>query len=278
MNSLQSPCSPRRRKTSFDISSPRHSSISHDVVSPNDRFIPSRRGIDFEVSKYYLNDLENDEALMTAQSTALPSQSKPKPKETEFEYQLRNALLESPTSHHSSSNKKQACFESPNSRSMKSGSGTPRSPSSASSSHHGLAPRVLNFSNCDIQGPGMSLDNEPLFEILNNHKSEVGKKKGTNRIIQSSPSRILDAPDIVDDYYLNLISWSSSNVLAVALGPSIYTWNADKNRFIHWLMNSKRQTQHTLKTPPPPCFPRIIAIDIFTEEKKKYVLLNMCFT
>jgi hypothetical protein len=79
----------------------------------------------------------------------------------------------------------------------------------------------------------MSLDNEPLFEILNNHKSEVGKKKGTNRIIQSSPSRILDAPDIVDDYYLNLISWSSSNVLAVALGPSIYTWNADKNRFIN---------------------------------------------
>jgi hypothetical protein len=31
-----------------------------------------------------------------------------------------------------------------------------------------------------------------------------------------APLRILDAPDIVDDYYLNLISWKD-NILAVSL-------------------------------------------------------------
>lgn len=31
------------------------------------------------------------------------------------------------------------------------------------------------------------------------------------------------------DYYLNLIAWSDSNILAVALGPSVYTWNAETN-------------------------------------------------
>ena len=40
------------------------------------------------------------------------------------------------------------------------------------------------------------------------------------------PERILDAPDIVNDYYLNLVDWSSSNLLAVALGAHIYLWNA----------------------------------------------------
>ena len=38
--------------------------------------------------------------------------------------------------------------------------------------------------------------------------------------------RILDAPDIVDDYYLNLLDWSSQNVSAVALGPHVYLWHA----------------------------------------------------
>jgi cell division cycle protein 20 (cofactor of APC complex) len=41
-----------------------------------------------------------------------------------------------------------------------------------------------------------------------------------------SPDKILDAPDLVDDYYLNLLDWSPSNILAVALGQSVFLWNA----------------------------------------------------
>ncbi|GKD05948.1 cell division cycle 20.2, cofactor of APC complex-like protein, partial [Tanacetum coccineum] len=32
----------------------------------------------------------------------------------------------------------------------------------------------------------------------------------------------LDAPDLVDDYYLNLLDWGSSNVLAIALANTVY--------------------------------------------------------
>lgn len=38
--------------------------------------------------------------------------------------------------------------------------------------------------------------------------------------------RTLDAPDIIDDYYLNLLDWGSSNVLSIALGGTVYLWDA----------------------------------------------------
>ena len=36
----------------------------------------------------------------------------------------------------------------------------------------------------------------------------------------------MDAPDLVDDFYLNLLDWGSSNVLAIALGNTVYLWDA----------------------------------------------------
>ena len=41
-----------------------------------------------------------------------------------------------------------------------------------------------------------------------------------HRAIPQAPERILDAPELLDDYYLNLIDWSSTNVLAVALAAA----------------------------------------------------------
>ena len=38
--------------------------------------------------------------------------------------------------------------------------------------------------------------------------------------------QVLDAPELADDYYLNLVDWSSTNVLGVGLGSSVYTWSA----------------------------------------------------
>ena len=37
--------------------------------------------------------------------------------------------------------------------------------------------------------------------------------------------KTLDAPDLLDDYYLNLLDWGSRNVLAIALGNTVYLWN-----------------------------------------------------
>ncbi|WVZ55240.1 hypothetical protein U9M48_005926 [Paspalum notatum var. saurae] len=38
--------------------------------------------------------------------------------------------------------------------------------------------------------------------------------------------QVLDAPALQDDFYLNLVDWSSHNVLAVGLGNCVYLWNA----------------------------------------------------
>lgn len=50
------------------------------------------------------------------------------------------------------------------------------------------------------------------------------------RHISSTPERILDAPDLVDDFYLNLIDWGkSSNMIAVALLNSVFLWDDNTN-------------------------------------------------
>lgn len=48
----------------------------------------------------------------------------------------------------------------------------------------------------------------------------------STRKIPKSADRVLDAPGIRADYYLNLLDWSSQNMLAVALDRSLYLWNA----------------------------------------------------
>jgi cell division cycle protein 20 (cofactor of APC complex) len=47
------------------------------------------------------------------------------------------------------------------------------------------------------------------------------------RCIPQFPEKILDAPDLVDDYYLNLLDWSCDNILAVCLAQTVYLWNAN---------------------------------------------------
>jgi WD40 repeat protein len=62
----------------------------------------------------------------------------------------------------------------------------------------------------------------------------------SNRIreIQTVPERILDAPSLIDDYYLNLIDWSSQNLLAVALGNSVYLWNGNTYETLQLMTSS----------------------------------------
>lgn len=43
-------------------------------------------------------------------------------------------------------------------------------------------------------------------------------------------SRVLDAPNITNDYYLNIMDWGKTNILAVALGTKLYLWNADNRK------------------------------------------------
>ncbi|XVF80833.1 hypothetical protein PTKIN_Ptkin15bG0107000 [Pterospermum kingtungense] len=46
------------------------------------------------------------------------------------------------------------------------------------------------------------------------------------RYITLKPEKTLDALDLVENFFLNLLDWSSSNVLAIALANTLYLWGA----------------------------------------------------
>jgi len=50
------------------------------------------------------------------------------------------------------------------------------------------------------------------------------------RAVSKVPYKVLDAPDLADDFYLNLVDWGSQNVLGVGLGQCVYMWNSQSGR------------------------------------------------
>lgn len=53
------------------------------------------------------------------------------------------------------------------------------------------------------------------------------------RKISKIPFKVLDAPELQDDFYLNLVDWSSLNVLSVGLGTCVYLWSACTSQVLH---------------------------------------------
>lgn len=53
------------------------------------------------------------------------------------------------------------------------------------------------------------------------------------RKISKIPYRVLDAPDLADDFYLNLVDWGSQDILAVGLGSSVYLWDGSSGTVNH---------------------------------------------
>lgn len=50
------------------------------------------------------------------------------------------------------------------------------------------------------------------------------------RTIQKIPFKVLDAPSLLDDFYLNLVDWSSRNDLVVGLSNCTYIWSAASSK------------------------------------------------
>ncbi|KAG5181916.1 WD40-repeat-containing domain protein [Tribonema minus] len=92
----------------------------------------------------------------------------------------------------------------------------------------GRGHRVLAFRN---KAPMPSEGHLNSLKVLYSQAQGNGRGVAVNtsvrlsRHISSTPERMLDAPGMVDDYYLNLLSWGNNNLLAVALGPTVYLWD-----------------------------------------------------
>ncbi|XP_011142016.1 cell division cycle protein 20 homolog isoform X2 [Harpegnathos saltator] len=83
--------------------------------------------------------------------------------------------------------------------------------------------RVLSY---HIKAPAAPDGYQNPLKVLYSQTKTPASVKASTRYIPQAPDRILDAPEIIDDYYLNLVDWSVNNILAVALGANVYLWNA----------------------------------------------------
>ena len=104
----------------------------------------------------------------------------------------------------------------------------------ASTSYSASSPgrNLFRFQSDGVFGPSTPRASESPYSL-----SLVGADDGplgmtlltprrTPRKIARSPFKVLDAPALQDDFYLNLVDWSASNVLAVGLGTCVYLWSA----------------------------------------------------
>ncbi|CAB4494215.1 unnamed protein product [Rhizophagus irregularis] len=83
-----------------------------------------------------------------------------------------------------------------------------------------LEKRILAF---NLQPPSSQKDD---LRQLYNQPMKLSTIQFKRRIL-TSPERVLDAPGLLDDYYLNLLDWSIKNMVAIGLDQCVYIWNAD---------------------------------------------------
>jgi len=86
--------------------------------------------------------------------------------------------------------------------------------------------KVLSLSQKAPQSKDSHKNDMRVIYSQNNLEKKKKVNKTTVRHIPQQPEKVLDAPELLDDYYLNLLDWNSQNILSIALGSSVYLWNA----------------------------------------------------
>ncbi|XP_076001126.1 cell division cycle protein 20 homolog [Genypterus blacodes] len=99
--------------------------------------------------------------------------------------------------------------------------------------------KILHLGGKPLNAPEGYQNN---LKVLYSQATTPASVKKT-RYISSIPDRILDAPELRNDFYLNLLDWSSRNMLAVALHNSVYLWDASGGD-ITLLMNMEREEDY----------------------------------
>ncbi|KAK3232057.1 hypothetical protein Dsin_003938 [Dipteronia sinensis] len=88
---------------------------------------------------------------------------------------------------------------------------------------------ILRFKTDHSPGP-----NSPYSPSILGHDNGFSNESSTPpkmpRKVPKTPHKVLDAPSLQDDFYLNLVDWSSQNVLAVGLGTCVYLWTASNSK------------------------------------------------
>lgn len=226
-----------QRRVSTPTASP---SRKRQKLQAGDRFIPNRSGQDLSASYNLLHD---------EGSPATPSRSTKKAA-GDLHFQKRDAnrtyssILRSEmfdnevpqaiNERSGSRARTPPVIGNTNSTSIFSSSLTPSTPhknlfSYGPSAPVSLTPRSISRSE---RGPNINARSEiySLSPVKHSSQSMLLSPRKTPRAVSKVPYKVLDAPDLADDFYLNLVDWGSNDILAVGLGPAVYLWNRDSGK------------------------------------------------
>ena len=106
--------------------------------------------------------------------------------------------------------------------------------------------KLLNYSK-------KSLRLQPKSFMVENDRQirELWKKKKRYKV-KKKPIKILEAPGLLDDYYLNLVVWGQSNIIGVGLEDSVYFYNFSKNKVVkHFDCSNLKDTSELRFSPEP---------------------------
>jgi len=87
-----------------------------------------------------------------------------------------------------------------------------------------------NIQSFECRPPVASFKANPFHGIHDSENMILPQKK--TRKISKIPYKVLDAPQLRDDFYLNLVDWSDNNFLAVGLSQQVYIWSAASSQVI----------------------------------------------
>lgn len=85
---------------------------------------------------------------------------------------------------------------------------------------------ILSFQSPRRTASGFETERRALFDIASARSAKSPTVAAKVRMVNQNPDRILDAPDLRCDFYLNVLDWGSKNVIAIALGDTVYLWDA----------------------------------------------------
>lgn len=202
---------------------PDASTPSKAVVADNDRFIPSRRNLNIDLCRRALvksgekKRARNDQREGGEDDPSPTRPTEETPLQKEFKRRMLSSLCNIPLEKLNEEGEPVGLLSF----------GAPRQERSLVREGSAVAQGLENpFAHDTLRTMKLGDTNMDAVAQLSVAKKVVRKVPG-------APVRILDAPDIVDDYYLNLISWGKDNILAVGLAQSVYLWNATTGEIQH---------------------------------------------
>ncbi|NWI53977.1 FZR1 protein, partial [Calyptomena viridis] len=193
------PCVAEMRRTLTPSNSPMSSPSKH-----GDRFIPSRAGANWSINFHRINENEKSPSQNRKAKDATSDSGKDG---LAYSALLKNELLG-------------AGIEKVQDPQTEDRRLQPSTPEKKSLFTYSLSTKRSSPDD------GNEVSPYSLSPVSNKSQKLLRSPRKPTRKISKIPFKVLDAPELQDDFYLNLVDWSSTNILSVGLGTCVYLWSA----------------------------------------------------